>query len=96
MGICQFVKESCGIMAETRLKNKKNLIDTFMKLRYHVMSELCPHDTSSVEQANLDFFEKAYEHILGTVPLQKSEPGRPLSDYDKNYIRWIKQAQSEK
>jgi hypothetical protein len=71
-------------------------LDRFIELRYHIMSKACPHGTFSVEQASLDFFDVAHNHIMGLSPLPKGTPERPLSEYDKNYIAWIKQAQTEK
>ena len=68
----------------------------FMELRYDIMSRECPHGTFSVEQCSLDFFEKAYNHIMQIEPLPVGSKERPLSEYDRNYINWIRQAQSEK
>lgn len=71
-------------------------LDRFLELRYHIMSRECPHGTFSVEQASMDFFDNACDHVLGLKPLPAGSNERPLSEYDKNYIAWIKQAQAEK
>ncbi len=71
-------------------------LDRFIELRYHIMSRECPHGVFSVEQASMDFFDVAYNHIMGLTPLPTGSKERPLSEYDKNYIAWIKQAQIEK
>ena len=68
----------------------------FMELRYERMSVECPHDVFSTERSGPEFFANALAHINGEQPLPKDEPGKPLSDYDKNYVKWIKQAQMEK
>lgn len=70
-------------------------LERFMELRYTIMSRACPHGVFSVDRATPDFFENAHRHILGLDPLPTGSNDRPLSEYDKNYIAWIKQAQSE-
>lgn len=68
----------------------------FMELRYERMSIEHPHGTFSTERAGSEFFVNALAHITGEQPLPKDEPGKPLSEYDKNYVAWIKKAQTEK
>lgn len=70
-------------------------IDNFLRLRYHIMSKECPHNTFSVEQGSWDFFETARKHINGTLALPVGTKDRPLSEYDHNYIKWIKEAQAQ-
>ena len=80
--------------ASEEISNGYNL-QRFMELRYDRMSKECPHETFSTERAGPDFFMNALAHITGIQPLPKDEIGKPLSEYDKNYVRWIKQAQTE-
>lgn len=80
--------------AMTEVRNGAS-ISRFMDLRYNLMSQKCPHGTFSVEQASLDFFEQAYRHIVGIDQLPTDTSKRQLSEYDKNYISWIKEAQKE-
>lgn len=87
--ICQYVSA-----ARDEMRAGAN-IDRWIELRYYIMAKECPHDTFSVEQASLTFFETAHNHIWGLEDMPKSVPNRPLSVYDLNYIKWIKQAQAE-
>lgn len=88
---------SAGIKNFIREARKEKLnVSRFVELRYDIMRTACPHGTFSVEQGSLDFFDKAWNHIHNIEPLPTGSKERPLSDYDKNYIAWIKQAQSEK
>lgn len=65
-------------------------LQRFMDLRYPLLSKVAPHGVFSVDRATPDFFEHAVAHVRATEPLPKAEPGRPLSEYDQNYIKWIK------
>jgi hypothetical protein len=74
-------------------------LDRFIELRYHIMHKACPHGVFSVEQATVSFFELAYKHIRGEEPYPLPNTDgtvRLLSEYDRHYIAWIKQAQAEK
>jgi hypothetical protein len=66
----------------------------FMRLRYERMSKLHPHGVFSVGQAGLDFFETAYDHIIGAAPLPSGEEAK--SEYVRNYINWVLAARTEK
>lgn len=90
MGICQYVREALKEMQAGAS------LERFLELRYWNMAKACPHGVFSVEQASLDFFDVAHRHIMGTEPLPVGTKDRPLSEYDKNYIAWIKLAQTEK
>ncbi len=68
-----------------RLRENPSL-DLFISLRYHELGEAFPHDTFSVGQATLDFFEVALSH-LGGQPFAATN-GKP-STYEANYRRWI-------
>jgi len=68
-----------------RLRENPSL-DLFLDLRYRELRALFPHDTFSVGQASLDFFDTAVAHLNG-VPFAKTE-GEP-SVYEANYRRWI-------
>ena len=80
------------------MKNGATL-DRFIELRYHTMSKECPHGVFTVGQASIDFFDMAHKHIMGEEPYPLPEANgstRSLTEFDKHYINWIKQAQSEK
>jgi hypothetical protein len=66
--------------------NPSIALDLFLDLRYRELRALFPHDTFSVGQASLDFFDTALAHLNG-VPFAKTE-GEP-SVYEANYRRWI-------
>ena len=90
--IAAYVRNSRKELAAMPALNLKR----FMELRYDIMSAKHPHKTFSVEYATPEFFENAHGHILGILPIPTNTPERKLSEYDHNYIAWIKQAQSEK
>jgi hypothetical protein len=74
-------------------------LDRFIELRYYIMSTECPHGVFSVEQGTVSFFELADKHIRGEEPYPLPNADgtvRSLSEYDRHYIAWIKQAQTEK
>lgn len=61
-------------------------LDLFLQMRYHDLGQAFPHDTFSVGQATLDFFDVAVGH-LGGQPFGKTDG--PPSIYEANYRRWI-------
>lgn len=72
--------------AADRLRESRS-IDLFLEMRYHELARLFPHDTFSVGQASLDFFDTALAHLNGE-PFAKGD-GEP-SIYEMNYRKWIK------
>lgn len=61
-------------------------LDLFLDLRYRDLALAFPHDTFSVGQASLDFFDVALSH-MGGQPFDKTDG--PPSIYEMNYRRWI-------
>lgn len=73
--------------ATAKIKQSEDKLATFIELRYYIMARLSPHDTFSVGQATLDFFETALAHLEGaSFGGNDSEQ----SEYEKNYRRWIR------
>ncbi len=60
-------------------------IDEFIELRYYVLGRLFPHDTFSVGQGTMDFFQRLHGHLNGE-PFEKMD--KP-SEYEMNYRRWV-------
>lgn len=79
-------------------------IRRFMELRYDVVHEHFRFDhikpslnlVFSVAQATPDFFERSLRLITGEEPMPTEDSlGRPLSEYDVNYLRWIEAGRRE-
>jgi len=71
----------CAAIAE------KPSLDRFIDLRYSILAHQFPHETFSVAQATLDFFEVALKHLRGEA---FSGDDKDQSVYEMNYRRWIR------
>jgi hypothetical protein len=60
----------------------------FIELRYAVMSDLFPHGVFTVEEATLEFFDRAIRHSIHQDPLPEVK-----SEWSRNYVEWIKKHQ---
>jgi hypothetical protein len=65
--------------------NLSHSITRFMELRYDVLNKIFPHKTFSVNQASLDFFDNALNHLRG----HSFDSKEKVSEYELNYREWI-------
>jgi len=61
-------------------------LKAFLKYRYRILLDEYPHEPFSVEQGDYDFFEVTAKYLSGELDVDKIVK----SDYNNNYIGWIK------
>jgi hypothetical protein len=87
------LKKFC-LVTSFNIKNVKGGKFTyFIYSRYELLSKYFPHKTFSVGQATLDFFHETFLILDGQIPMpsEYDEKGNKKSEYELNYINWLKQ-----
>jgi hypothetical protein len=82
-----FCKSAIAAIAATKPEQR---LDVFFILRYRVLAHEFPHASFSVEQAESDFFSTTLSYLSGERDIDKEIK---KSDYNLNYIRWVKEHQ---
>ena len=87
--LAEFCLEAHKTISSLRGRSK---LKVFLKYRYRLLRKDYPHEPFSVEQAEYSFFEDTYKYLTGELDIDKITK----SDYNNNYIKWIKAHQQVK